>query len=127
MDERGYFSPIGTNGFLHRGKPGTLFDQQPVEAAASISACLTALAASGDPLWETEAIRGFKWFLGENTLHLSMYDSATGGCHDGLHFDRINRNQGAESTLSFLCALGELKNSNISINQGSNNETYELK
>ena len=39
---------------------------------------------------------------------LPLYDSVTGGCRDGLHPDRANENQGAESTLSFLMALLEM-------------------
>jgi hypothetical protein len=33
----------------------------------------------------------------------------TGGCRDGLHPDRANQNQGAESTLAFLQSLLELR------------------
>ena len=38
----------------------------------------------------------------------SLYDPDTGGCYDGLHPDRVNENQGAESTLAFLQSLLEL-------------------
>ena len=38
---------------------------------------------------------------------MSLYDPTTGGCRDGLHPDRPNENQGAESTLAFLQALLE--------------------
>ncbi len=38
-----------------------------------------------------------------------LYDPLTGGCRDGLHADRVNENQGAESTLSFLLALMEMR------------------
>ena len=51
----------------------------------------------------------FDWFLGRNDLGVELYDSSTGGCRDGLHLDRVNQNQGAESTLSFLLSLAELK------------------
>ena len=33
----------------------------------------------------------------------------TGGCRDALHVDRVNQNQGAESTLAFLLSLAELR------------------
>jgi hypothetical protein len=56
-----------------------------------------------------EAQRVFSWFLGKNDLGLPLYDATTGGCRDGLHPDRINENQGAESTLSFLMALLEMQ------------------
>ena len=51
----------------------------------------------------------FGWFLGRNDLQAPLYDALTGGCRDGLHPDRVNENQGAESTLSFLMALLEMR------------------
>ena len=65
--------------------------------------------ATGDMFWVTEARRAFEWFLGRNDLGLALYDSATGGCRDGLHVDRLSQNQGAESTLAFLLALAEMQ------------------
>ncbi len=105
----GVFVPIGTNGFYLRDGERSLSDQQPIEASASVSACLSANRATGDSQWFVEAHRSFRWFLGENLLGQPLYDKSTGGCHDGLHAKRMNRNQGAESTLSFLCALVELR------------------
>lgn len=105
----GVFSPIGSNGFWVRGEKRADFDQQPVEAASLISACLDAHRATSDTAWLSRAQRAFQWFLGENHLQTSLYDSVTGGCRDGLHIDRVNENQGAESTLSFLLALLELR------------------
>jgi hypothetical protein len=106
-----YFAPIGSNGFYPRGGQRARFDQQPVEAAATVSACLDARRITGDGHWFSRARRAFDWFLGQNELQRSLYDPATGACHDGLHADRINKNQGAESTLSFLLALFELSSS----------------
>ena len=73
-----------------------------------MSACLTAFQVTGDEEWNRTAIRVFKWFTGLNDLGLPLYDQQTGGCRDGLHIDRVNKNQGAESTLSYLLALAEL-------------------
>jgi glycosyltransferase involved in cell wall biosynthesis len=103
--EDGYFAPIGSNGFHVRGGPKAAFDQQPVEASAMVSACLDARRVTGDPTWTEHARRAFGWFLGQNQLQQALYDPRTGGCRDGLHADRVNQNQGAESTLSFLLAL----------------------
>ncbi len=105
----GYFAPIGSNGFYENGGTKASFDQQPVEAHAMVSACLLAQRVTGDGRWEVEARRAFNWFLGQNQLQQSVYDPATGGCRDGLHADRPNENQGAESTLSFLLALVEMR------------------
>ena len=104
-----HFVPIGSNGFYHRGGERARFDQQPVEAQAMVSACLEAHRITGNKSWHWEARRAFEWFLGRNDLHLPVYDPTTGGCRDGLHPDRANENQGAESTLAFLQSLLELR------------------
>ena len=106
--EEGLFAPIGSNGFHRRGADRAHFDQQPIEACATVSACLDAWRVTGDEKWAHEMWHAFSWFLGENQLHASLYDPTTGGCRDGLHPDRPNENQGAESTLSFLLALTEM-------------------
>jgi glycosyltransferase involved in cell wall biosynthesis len=104
-----HFVPIGSNGFYQKGGERARFDQQPVEAQAMVSACLEAQRITGEKYWHTEARRAFEWFLGRNDLHLPVYDPTTGGCRDGLHPDRPNENQGAESTLAFLQSLLELR------------------
>ncbi|WP_077919015.1 glycosyltransferase family 4 protein [Spirosoma sp. 209] len=104
----GNFQPIGSNGFYVKGQPRAYFDQQPLEAQSTVSACLAAYAVTGDEDWHRTALRVFKWFTGHNDLGLPLYDAQTGGCRDGLHIDRVNQNQGAESTLSYLLALAEL-------------------
>jgi glycosyltransferase involved in cell wall biosynthesis len=109
MAAHGHFVPIGSNGFYQRGGVRARFDQQPVEAHAMVSACLAAQASTGESRWGRQAHLAFDWFLGRNDLHLSLYDPATGGCHDGLHSDRLNQNEGAESTLAFLLALLEIR------------------
>jgi glycosyltransferase involved in cell wall biosynthesis len=103
----GAFRPIGSNGFYQRGQEPAQFDQQPIEAQATISACIEAYHATGDMFWVAEARRAFDWYLGRNDLGLALYDPGTGGCRDGLHVDRLSQNQGAESTLAFLIALAE--------------------
>ncbi len=107
--EDGTFAPIGSIGFYARGGVKSGFDQQPVEAASMVSACLLAARVTRDQRWTEEAQRAFHWFFGQNALQQSLYDPSTGGCRDGLHADRPNENQGAESTLSFLVALVEMR------------------
>jgi len=105
----GHFVPIGSQGFYRQGGERARFDQQPLEAAGAVSACLQAYRVTADSRWRTQAWSAFNWFLGDNDLQLSLYDPETGGCRDGLHPDRANQNQGAESTLSFLMALLEMR------------------
>jgi glycosyltransferase involved in cell wall biosynthesis len=107
--DTGSFRPIGSNGFFPRGKERVMFDQQPIEAQATISACIEAYQATEDTFWVAEARRVFEWFLGRNDLGLALYDPGTGGCRDGLHMDRLSQNQGAESTLAFLLSLAEMQ------------------
>jgi len=106
---KSHFVPIGSQGFYRQDGEKARFDQQPLEAAGAVSACLQAYRVTGDSRWRSEAWSAFNWFLGANDLQLALYDSATGGCRDGLHPDRANENQGAESTLSFLMALLEMQ------------------
>jgi glycosyltransferase involved in cell wall biosynthesis len=115
----GYFAPVGSNGFHQKGAVKAEFDQQPVEAAAMVSACLDALRVSGDARWASHGRSAFDWFLGHNHLRMPLYDASTGGCRDGLHPERCNENQGAESTLSFLVALVELRNQDTSTVTGA--------
>jgi glycosyltransferase involved in cell wall biosynthesis len=107
--ENGHFRPIGNDGFYKRGDRRPEFDQQPVEAHATISACLDAFRITSDPWWYEQAQRAFDWFLGWNDLGKEVYAPDTGGCRDALHVDRVNRNQGAESTLAFLLSLAEMR------------------
>jgi glycosyltransferase involved in cell wall biosynthesis len=107
--DEGHFVPIGSNGFYQRGGERARFDQQPVEAQAMVSACLEAHRITGDKSWYKEARCAFDWFLGRNDLDLPIYDPTTGGCRDGLHPDRPNENQGAESSLAYLQAVLELR------------------
>jgi glycosyltransferase involved in cell wall biosynthesis len=112
-DDPEVFVPIGSNGFFIEGSEKARFDQQPVEACATVSACLEVYRLTEESQWFEEAQRVFRWFLGKNDLQVPLYDATTGGCRDGLHPDRINENQGAESTLSFLMALLEMQEATV--------------
>jgi hypothetical protein len=109
ISEKGHFRPIGSNGFYRRGGTRASFDQQPIEAQATVSACLEAYRTTSDAWWYEQAQRAFDWFIGWNDLGLELYSPETGGCRDGLHVDRVNGNQGAESTLAFLLSLAEMR------------------
>jgi glycosyltransferase involved in cell wall biosynthesis len=109
QSEAGQFTPIGCHGFARRDAIAARFDQQPLEAHAMVLAALDAHRITGQVAWMVEARRAFDWFLGRNDLGLALYDPSTGGCRDGLLMDRVNENQGAESTLAFLLARLELQ------------------
>ncbi len=107
----GLFRPVGTEGFDAPDRKPQVFDQQPLEAAASISAYLAAARVDGAPAWSGHARRAFGWFLGANDLGAPLANLDTGGCRDGLHPDRANENQGAESVVSYLLGLADMRQS----------------
>jgi hypothetical protein len=104
-----HFTPIGSRGFYRKDGIKARFDQQPVEAGGAVSACIEAYRVTNDEHWREEAWIALNWFLGDNDLQIPLYDSTTGGCRDGLHPERVNENQGAESMLSFLMAQVEMR------------------
>ncbi len=105
----GQFRPVGTAGFGQLRQPPRAFDQQPVEATATIAACLTAWRADGDAEWKAIATNVFAWFLGRNDLSIALVDPETGSCRDGLHPDRANENRGGESVVSYLLGLADIR------------------
>jgi glycosyltransferase involved in cell wall biosynthesis len=105
----GQFSPVGSLGLRRGEDKGSAYDQQPIEAWSSLSASLSAYRHTGSTGWLVEADRAFRWFFGDNAKGMRLCDPRTGGCADGLHSDRISRNQGAESTLAYLCSVAEMK------------------
>jgi glycosyltransferase involved in cell wall biosynthesis len=105
----GHFRPVGTASFGEQRQHPRAFDQQPVEATATIAACLTAWRADDDAEWKAMAARAFAWFLGSNDLALPLVDLHTGSCRDGLHPDRANENRGGESVVCYLLGLAEIR------------------
>ena len=103
--EKGYFTPIGNNGWYPKGGEIARFDQQPLEAQSILEACIEAFKVTQDKKWITEAQRCLEWYLGRNDLRISIYDYKTGGCSDGLSATGKGTNQGAESTLAWLLSL----------------------
>lgn len=109
VSSAGHFEPVGCGEVWRKGEPKPRFDQQPLESQATTSACLEAYCVTHEEFWLKEANRAFQWFLGRNHLGVAIYDSQSGGCRDGLHPDRYNANEGAESSLAFLLSLLELR------------------
>jgi hypothetical protein len=105
----GMFRPVGTLTFGAARKSPFPFDQQPVEAAATIAACLAAYRVEPAGHWAEEAQRAFDWFLGKNDLSIPLVEIAIGSCRDGLHPDRANENCGGESVLAYLLGLADMR------------------
>lgn len=106
LDDHFSFTPVTGRG-LRDDRPQ--FDQQPIEAWAMTEACAFAYQYSRDPTWHHLARLAGSWFLGNNDVGVLVYDPATGGGYDGLKPNGVNLNQGAESTLSFVATMRELR------------------
>lgn len=114
----GRFRAVGTESFGREYADPLPFDQQPLEAQATIDACLAAHQVTGDQHWAEEAMRAYRWYLGANDLDTPLASVADGGCFDGLMPTGLNRNQGAESILALQlanCAISALSKGNKSV------------
>ena len=100
------FTPVGGRG---PGDEKPAFDQQPIEAWSLASACNRALVVTGALQWGREVLRAADWFCGANDLGTVMFDAKSGGGYDGLGPARVNRNEGAESTLAFVATMREAR------------------
>jgi hypothetical protein len=101
----GWFTPVGNQGWYPKDGSKAQYDQQPLEAAAMIGACIEAYECTQREDWVQLASTCFNWFLGKNDQQIKLYDHTSGGCRDGLMQNGVNENQGAESTLSYLTSL----------------------
>ncbi|CKH15373.1 hypothetical protein [Mycolicibacterium smegmatis] len=88
-------------------RPG--FDQQPTEVATLADACARAATVDPDAVWPHTVRAAAAWFEGANDLGEPMWDPQTGAGFDGLHADRVNRNQGAESTLAVISTFQQVQ------------------
>ncbi len=123
----GHFSPIGNQGWYRCGKQRARFDQQPIEADASIGACSAAFRASGDRVWIEHALSAFHWFLGQNDIGQGLFDHRTKGCRDGLRPTGVSGNQGAESTLAWLNSLLQIHTLQAAGHVGWTKDTASLR
>jgi hypothetical protein len=106
---KGMFIPIGNRGWYHKGGTRSFYDQQPIEAAHMIEAASSAHRLTGDKNYQHIAYIVFNWFFGKNLKGVTLYNQATGGCFDGINPEGSNRNQGAESIISYLLARTEIE------------------
>ncbi|RYD59801.1 MAG: glycosyltransferase [Sphingomonadales bacterium] len=107
----GRFRAVGTESFGREYAAPLIFDQQPLEAQATVDACVAAYEVSAEPRWIEEATRAYRWYLGANDLEMPLASPQDGGCFDGLMPHGLNRNQGAESILALQlanCAISTL-------------------
>jgi hypothetical protein len=107
--------PVGNKGWYpEHGRPAQ-FDQQPIDAASIVEACVAAARITGRQKYADCASKAFEWFLGNNLKGAAIYDPLTGGSCDGLTITGANVNEGGESTIMYViarCNLEDLLNDN---------------
>jgi hypothetical protein len=102
--KEGYYKPIGSHGWMVRKGEAAPYDEQPIEACEMLLACKEAAIILHDPAYLKQAALCYKWYLGHNSLKISLIDPQTGACYDGIHSSGLNLNQGSESIISFSIA-----------------------
>jgi hypothetical protein len=102
------YVPIGNDGWYVKGGRAALYDQQPVEAGTMVEATAIAYKLTGHAIYEKALRQALGWFFGKNTKSVTVYDGATGACHDGITPAGLNENQGSESTVSFLLSAATI-------------------
>ncbi len=105
----GWFMPVATSKFAECDANHVHFDQQPLEALATIEACFVAWRVTGDTRYCAEARMAFDWFGGRNAHGLPLARPEDGMCADGLTVAGLNRNCGAESILSYQLAAVSIR------------------
>ena len=122
---KGYFKPIGCQGWLDKGEEAAEFDERSVEACEMTLAFLEAYIIAGDKIFLDKAKTCFSWYFGNNSKNLCLIDNETGGCYDGIEPDGLNLNQSAESVVSFWIAYMAIekyvKNINYLLPENQNN------
>ena len=115
----GTFWPVGSDRVYCSGEARPLWDGQPIEVYATVAADLEAFEVTGDERWLELARRAVNWLLGANPLRLPLLNAASGGCRDGLHRDRLNMNEGAESTLALWQSVADLRAAQLAPSAGT--------
>lgn len=104
FSKEGYYKPIGSHGWLLRDGTSAPYDEQPIEACEMLLACKDAAVILQNPTYLKQATLCYEWYLGHNSLGISLIDAQTGGCYDGIHSAGLNLNQGSESIISLSIA-----------------------
>jgi len=102
-------SLVGNEEWLEKGHEKSQFTQQAIDTMAMALAFQKAYQLKKDPHYYDMLELCYTWFLGNNDVYVPLYDEQTKGCGDGLHKYGVNRNQGAESLLSWLISYTAFK------------------
>lgn len=107
----GYYKPVGCDGWLLKGGYPAEFDEQTVEACEAVLTYMEAYETTGEKKYLQKAKSCHAWYEGINSKGISLVDSETGGCYDGLTKDGVNLNRGAESLVSYVISYLRISDS----------------
>ncbi|MDP4178454.1 MAG: glycosyltransferase [Bacillota bacterium] len=100
-----YFKPIGCDGWFHKGKTPSEYDEQPLEACEMLYAYMEYYEVVKDKKHLDSALKCFNWYKGENSKQLCLIDKDSGACYDGIRENGLNLSQGSESIISYGMAV----------------------
>lgn len=98
----GYLKPVGSRGWFRKGQVCAEFAQQSIDVMGMVLLFFKAYEVTKDKTYLDKMFISHMWYMGKNELSIPVYDYESGGCNDGLEEYGLNRNQGAESTISYL-------------------------
>ncbi|MDD2225132.1 MAG: hypothetical protein PHP97_03135 [Candidatus Shapirobacteria bacterium] len=107
-EKNNYFVFPGNKGWFTKSGLRIIFDQQPIEAGSATEVYSLAFQISKNKKYRDLALKAFAWYSGNNIIKANMIDPQTGGVYDGFGEKEVNKNQGAESVLSYLLAYNSL-------------------
>lgn len=107
-EKNNYFVFPGNKGWFTKSGLRIIFDQQPIEAGSATEVYSLAFQITKNKKYRDLALKAFAWYSGNNIIKANMIDPQTGGIYDGFSEKEVNKNQGAESVLSYLLAYSYL-------------------
>ena len=107
--EKEHFTTISNRTWLQMDEEFSEFGEQPIEVSYTIMALEKFDNFFDDKKFGFRMKKAFDWYQGHNRLNQIVYNPLTGGCCDGIEHDRVNINQGAESTITYLMARNSIE------------------
>ncbi len=99
-----HLSLIGNENWLEKNGEVCTYGQQPIEIPGILWLYQEVYNMDPNPVYIDRIKRSFLWYLGLNDQRLSLFNAQDNSCFDGLENYGVNKNQGAESNISFWMA-----------------------
>jgi len=106
---KGFPSAIGQEGWFYKNQKKAIYDQQPLEAADMVLLFNELYFLTKEEKYHQKALDWMGWYFGNNINAEIIFDSSTKGVYDGMIRNGVNKNQGAESIITYLMAYLSFK------------------